>query len=380
MRILPQGRKARRFTIAVALLVVCLMAVAFWKAVFDDSGKSFAGRVLIMEDSDSDFKLAPFEDPVIAYGADGKAVRRVSDLNIAQTVGGCRSLSVAPDGRFFVVCENVGNKITAYETATDRRLWSLDGGYTSATVSSNGMVYALTSLGQIYGDGLVVIDQAGRIVREAKVGGFDLVVDAERNAIWLTGADIKKCDLDLTVLRQADPIPWCGVSVDVSAEGTAWVAEREHQDVKGSRDRLLKISSSGEVVKTVDLKWSPVCLRVDRADGSVWVTGSSAHRRKTAALLEKIEKRTGPLPLGKKLRDFLTGYRVESWTHKYDGNGKLLHEIKRGGFTIDIDRVDGSLWIAGRKKVYHYSRDGKKLGRAGGVKADEQRYIAVIPR
>jgi outer membrane protein assembly factor BamB len=376
MRILPQGRK---LTIALVIIAAGVMLVALWQALFGDDGKPFAGRILLMQDSDRDFKLAPFEDPVIAYGSNGKTTRKVGDLNLCQTVGGSRSLSVAPNGRFFVVTENVGNKITAYETDTGKRLWSLDGGYTAAIVASNGLVYALFSAGLIYGDKLVTIDQ-GKIVKEAKLGGFDIVLDSEHNALWLTGADIKKCDLELTQLQQLDPIPWCGVSVDVNADGSVWVAEREHRDVKGSRDRLLKISPGGEIIKTVDLKFSPACLRVDRGDGSVWVTGGMWRPPLGARILEKIEKRTGRIRIGKPVRDFLTRGGGSNWTHKYDANGTLLHEIKRGGFTIDIDRTDGSLWIAGPTKVYHYSRHAEKLGQAGGVAADEQKYIAVVPR
>ena len=89
--------------------------------------------VLVLEDCDSDFRTPPFEDVVLMFGPDGKPVRKVRDLNICQTVGGCRSLSVARDGRFFVVCENVGNELTAYELETGERRWSLDGDFTSAT-------------------------------------------------------------------------------------------------------------------------------------------------------------------------------------------------------------------------------------------------------
>jgi hypothetical protein len=374
-----RGKKGRKITIALVLIAASVMLVALWKAIWGNNGKPFAGQILLLQDSDRDFKLAPFEDAVIAYRPNGHTVRKVRDLNICQTVGGCRSLSVAPDRRFFVVCENVANKITAFEIDTGKRLWSLDGDYTSAIVSPNGLVYALISAGTIYGDKLVVIDQ-GKIVKEAKVGGFDIALDLERNALWLTGGDIKKCDLDLTVLRQLDPIPWCGVSVDVLADGSVWVAEREHPDVKGSRDRLLKISPGGEVVKTVNLKFSPACLRVDRADGSIWVTGGMWRPPLGARILEKIEKRTGKIRIGKPVRDFLTKGGGSNQTHKYDSNGTLLRELKVGGFTIDIDRTDGSLWIAGRKKVYHYSRHGEKLGRAAGVAVDEQKYIAVIPK
>jgi len=84
-----------------------------------------AAGVLVLEDSDSDFRTPPFEDAVLMFGSDGKTLRKVSDRNICQTVGGCRSFSMATDGRFLTVCENVGNQLTAYQLNTGERLWSL---------------------------------------------------------------------------------------------------------------------------------------------------------------------------------------------------------------------------------------------------------------
>jgi hypothetical protein len=63
-----------------------------------------AAGVLVLEDSDSDFRTPPFEDAVLLFGSDGKTLRKINDLNICQTVGGCRSLSMAMDGRFLTVC------------------------------------------------------------------------------------------------------------------------------------------------------------------------------------------------------------------------------------------------------------------------------------
>src|SRR5439155_17367820 len=162
--------------------------------------------------------------------------------------------------------------------------------------------------------------------------GFDIVLDAERDVLWLVGKTIKKCDLELTVLREInDLIRWCAVSVDLNPDGSIWVAEREHPDVKQSSNRILKISPGGTVLKTVNLSWSPLCLRVDRSDGSVWVTGMTSRKPPSARVLEAVEKWTGRLPLGKSVRDFLTRGRVWSRTHKYDSEGRLQHEIKRGG-------------------------------------------------
>ena len=382
MRLWPKRTKSSRSALLAIVLLLGGVVAVYWSGdigVFQGKGLfTSAAGVLVLEDCDSDFRTPPFEDAVILFGPNGKPVRKVGGLNICETVGGCRSLSVARDGRFLTVCQNVGRKLTAYQLNTGERLWSLDGEFTSATVSQNGMVYALASAGTIHGKDALVIDQEGRVVRQASVGGFDLAVDADRNVLWLVGNNIKKCDLELNVLLELNLIRWCAVSVDLDRDGSVWVAERQHPDVAQSTNRILKISPAGQVLKTVGLAFSPLCLRVDRSDGSVWVTGVAFQQSASQRLLGSIEKRTGRLPTGKGLRDFLTRPRVWSRTHRYDQNGALQREIGRGGFSLDIDQADGSLWIGGSEKVYHYSRQGTALGQSGGVSSN-QKYIAVVP-
>jgi hypothetical protein len=195
--------------------------------------------------------------------------------------------------------------------------------------------------------------------------------------LWLVEKNIKQCDLDLKILREVNQIGWCAVSVDLESDGSIWGAERQHPDVAQSTNRILKISSTGQVLKTVGLAFSPLCLRVDRSDGSVWVTGGGAKETATKRFLDSIEKRTGQLPTGKSVRDFLTRPSRWSKTQKYDQNGILQCEISQGGFSLDIDQSDGSVWIGGSEKVYRYSRQGKTLGHSGGA-SPNQKYIVVI--
>jgi hypothetical protein len=368
--------------LALGLLLVGWVTV-YWTtdgSLFPSKGFSTsASGLLVLEDCDSDFRTPPFEDAVVTFGANSKPVRKVTGLNISETVGGCRALSVARDGRFFTVCENVGQKLTAWQVKTGERLWSLKGQFTSATIAQNGVTYALTSDGTIYGKDALLVDQEGKITRQAPVGGFDLALDENRNALWLVGKNIKKCDAELNVLLEVDSIGWCAVSVDVNPDGSVWVAERQHPNVAQSTNRLLKLSPEGRLLKAVALSFSPACLRVDRSDGSVWVTGGASQPSATRRLLDATEKHTGRLPIGKKIREFLTRPRAWSRTCKYDQNGAPLCEIARGGFSLEIDQADGSLWIGGKQQISHYSRQGTILAQSRGV-APDQKYVAIVPR
>ena len=365
--------------LTLGLLLGGLVAV-YWigSALERKRFSASATGLLVLEDCDADFRTPPFEDAIITFGANGKPVRKVTGLNIAETVGGCRSLSVAKDGRFFTVCENVAQKLTAHQLDTGKRLWSLDGAFNSATISQNGTVYALTSSGTIYGKDILLIDQNGRIVRQAPVGGFDLALDDERKVLWLAGKNIKKCDLDCKQLFEINCIGWCAVSLDVSLDGSVWVAKREHPNVVQSTNRLLKLSSEGQMLKAIGLPFSPSCVRVDSSDGSIWATGVVVQESAIRRLLDATERRIGRLPIGNKIRELLTGPRVWFRTRKYDQNGGVLCEVRQGGFSLEIDQADGSLWIGGRQKVYHYSRRGTILGQGSGISPD-QKYVAIVP-
>jgi hypothetical protein len=372
-------RRWRRKWIALLSIVVAGIGVGiFYASDFTLLPYRHASTVLVLDNCDDDYKTRPFEDAVIAFGAKGRASRLVTNLNICQTIGGSRLLSVSADGAQFFTCENVANRLTAYSMKDGRRVWEHRGEFTAATPAPDGGVYAIVSAGTIYGKETLLFDAQGLVTKRTDAAGFDLALDLEHGAVWLVGNRIRKCDLDLNVLLEITPIRWCASSVDVSPDGSVWVTEREHPNVTQSSNRVLRISTDGKILQAIPLEWTPGCVRVDRSDGSAWVTGGAARQTMTSRVVEAIEKRAGKLPLSKKLRASLLERRSESSLAKFDRNGKLLCHIPKGGHTLDIDQSDGSVWLAASGRLYHFSRDGKKLGVRHGLSDDEQ-YVAVVP-
>jgi hypothetical protein len=325
-------------------------------------------RILVLDNYDSNYKFPPFNDVVLLLNNKGEVINRINGLNICQNIGGNRAISVSEDGRFFVVCENVADKITAYDLSTGDEMWSLPGKFRSAVIAQD-ITYVLSSSedDKMYRDEIITIDIEGNIIKQSKEAeGFDITVDPNANCLWLVGGDIKKCDMDLKVVKTIDPIIWYAVSVDISSYGSVWVAERKHPDVAGSQNRLLNISSESKVLQNIPLNdLSPMCVRVNRSDGSVWITGSCGHYKKKLSLFQwpPSWQRT---------------YRyIGPRTRKYSSEGKLLLEIKHGGHSIDIDPSDGSVWIADRTQLLHYSSAGKKLETCDDVSGD-QKWIVVV--
>lgn len=338
-----------------------------------------AMRVLVLDDSDSDFRVPPFEDRVFSFDAEGKPVTRVTGLNTTQSIGGSRAFCVSPDGKYFVVCEYGTRRMLAYDAETGEQLWSRDGEYNSVEISTDGRIFALNSggTGTIYGKLLQVFDRQGRMIREAPWGGWDLALDRDGTGVYLVGKTIQKLT-NLETTWEMTSIRWCAVSADTSPDGTLWVAERDHPDVISSTNRIFQLSSSGQILKSVGLDFSPTCVRVNKRDGSVWVTGWVVRDSAVLRLLKTIEEYTGGLPLGRRLRLLLSRPWIRPATHQYLADGTLARSLDDGGHTLEIDPLDESLWIAGKEAIYHYSADGSLIGGFTGL-PDAQRWIALRP-
>jgi DNA-binding beta-propeller fold protein YncE len=325
--------------------------------------------VLVMEDCDSDNNLStePYGDTVSLLNSKGELVKKFRRLGIRSIFNGPRLISASEDGRFFVVCENVPDKLTMYETETHRELWSLWMEIRSA-VFANDLIYAVNTYN------VFAIDKTGTIVKHARLGGLDIAVDTKHNCVWIVGLDVKKCDLDLMldfkVKLTLDPTHTGGLSVDINPDGSIWVAEQNIRHEYGSKSQLVKISLDGKILKNVDLDFSPVRVRIDNSDSSVWTTGMRKERDFSSVgdewpeTLDELNK--------------LVETKAETFTCKYDSEGNRILEISEGGYSIDLDQSDGSAWIAGRENILHYSATGQILGSYDGF-SDGQKYLTIVP-
>jgi DNA-binding beta-propeller fold protein YncE len=370
---LPCQTRKRSFSVRRFILIGTLLLAALFicKAEAESPvATTESPHILVLDNCDSDYKTPPFNDMVLSLDSKGKVINQIIGFNICQNVGANRAISVSRDGRFFVVCENVADKISAFDISTGSQLWSVQGKYTSAVVAKD-IVYALTSDGTIYGNGIQAFDRRGGIIKQStEINGYDIVVDPNGSFLWVVGDDIKKCDMNLKVVKTLKPIKWCAVSVDISANGSIWVAEREHPDVAGSPNRLINISPKCTIIQTIPLKdMSPLCVRVDRSDGNVWVTGVRFREYR------KLSFRRWP-PGWERDWKYLG-----SRTCKYSSEGKLLLELKPGGKSIDIDASDGSVWITDTDtpRLYHYSNEGKKLDISEEL-SNDHKWITILPK
>lgn len=359
--------KKKPFSIFIILVIAILIPTS--NTIFASGEASDTPTLLVLNncDSNNNHTNPPYGDNVFLLNSKGYIVKRLLlSLTTGYNFPGGRAISTSGDGRYFVVCSDIEDRITVYETVTGTKVWSLKGIFKSA-VFANGQVYALNN------ESVFAIDNTGTIVKHSRIGGFDIVFDASGDCLWIVEQDIKKCSLDLKIMMTVDPIRHGACSVDINPDGSIWVADRFVGRLKSNapKGRLLKISSQGNILKAIDLNISPVCVRVNKSDGSVWITGTRERHRDFSGLGEDWPDTISEL-------NGLIGDETESYTIKYNQNGKFLLSISQGGGSIGLDQSDGSIWIAGRKKIWCYSSAGAILTEQTEV-SDSQKWIVAVP-
>jgi len=336
----------------------------------EEMSNEAGAMVLVLEDCYSHNKMStyPHGDEVSLLNPKGELVRKFHGLDLKSTIKGCKKISASEDGRFFVVCENVPNKLSMYETATSRKLWSLWMDFNSA-VFANDLIYAVNR------NNVFAIDNTGSIIKHSRFGGFDIAVDPDHNCLWIVGSDVMKFNLDFQMLFKAElelgfNYNTGAFSIDVNKDGSVWIAEQNVFEKNDSKNQLVKRSHDGSIQKIIDLNFSPIRVRIDKSHGSVWTTGI-IKERDFSGIGDEMPETLDEL-------NELVKTKTGAFTRKYDSEGNLVFEISEGGYSIELDQSDGSAWIAGKTKVWHFSSNGRMLSSYTGS-SDGQKWLAIIP-
>ncbi|HEY7158406.1 MAG TPA: hypothetical protein VH575_30960 [Gemmataceae bacterium] len=137
---------------------------------------------------------------------------------------------------------------------------------------------------------------------------------------------------------------WCASSVDLDPKsGAAWVAVREHPQVAGSSNRLLKFDANGKELAAIDPgQKGPFRVSVDPKDGSVWV----------AHFMKSVER--------------------------FSAKGKSQAEYPVAALAVQVDSAGGDAWVATPTEVQKRNPKGdvtKEVSHAGKT---SQAWIASL--
>ncbi|WP_395752645.1 hypothetical protein [Prosthecobacter sp.] len=303
--------------------------------------------ILVLDDCDKKYEgKDKYEDHLTFVSAAGTQGFRVTGINVCESVGSHHLIAADSQRRCVWVSENVGGCIKRYD---------LDGKVT-ATIAAKGCgaiavhpesghVWAIVSeTGDFTKSRTVVFDEKGTEIMTYAASGVDIVFSGRENAFWVVGRQLYKIfATDSFVDLSQHVTAWCGVSVDVDPQsGAVWIAAREHPNVEGSKNQLLKFDREGRQLAAVSTGvLGPFCLSVNPQDGSVWMVN---------------------------FRRSLEHFSPE---------GKTLLQCPVPALAVQADR-SGGVWAVTAKEILKLSAKGETLAKTPLAGETSQAWLGIL--
>jgi hypothetical protein len=297
-------------------------------------------NIWVLNNGDPDVQNPPFRDSLKVFLSDGTRLMSKGGFNIDQTLSGIRRIAVTQDGQKCWVTSSVIDSLFKIDI-NGNILLGISKQIGAIDVDQNGLIYTLTDpSGTIYGDSVLVMNDAGNILNGADYGGFDIAVDSDHGSVWIVGADIKRLDLNLNHQFTIDPVAWTALSVDYDLDGTAWIGEGHYPGNPASKNLLLHVDLNGTILDSIDLTNWPLCVRVDRGSGTVWISCDSLYKyMPSQSQLEGI--------------DLLFGH------------------------SLSIDHYNNLVWVATDTDVRSYTKDGVFQKSITNFTGTDQKWVAT---
>ena len=328
------------------LLAILALSLAVAAVPAPKEAEKLTG-ILVLDDCDDQYRgKEAYQDNLTVLDPAGKQVFRVSGFNNCQSIGSSRMVAADPARKCIWTIENVACRIRRFDLAGQETLTIA--GVTGSAIAvdpDTGNIWALASEGPIGTGKTVVYDNKGKEVASYDISGWDIAYDRKAKAFWIAERKLTKLTAAKgEVVCSVGVSTWCASSVDIDPRsGAAWVAVREHPQVPGSSNRLLKFDAEGKKLVAIDLgEKDPFRVSADPKDGSVWV----AH-------------------LGKAVERFSA-----------DGKSQAEHAVK--ALAVQVDPAGGNAWVVTPMGVQKMTPKGDVLKRVDHAGKTSQAWIASL--
>ena len=319
---------------------------AEWK---EKPGKMAASRyaVAILDDVDPSFSgKASYDDTLTIRDSTGKALWEKGGFNIAQDIGGSHAIAADFERRTLWVCESVGRRLLNYGVdgklnfeKPDIRAMSI------ALDPKTGNLWASCGNGTIYGGNILVFNPQGEQISKWDIQANNLAYSAHDDCFWAVGKGLQKIDRQGRIVLTGNfEAPWVATSAAVNdVDGSVWITEGRHPNVKESRGRVWIFDSGGNLRRNFEVDFDNRCVVVDTARRVAWIG---------------------------------TPTRVV----KTDLDGKVLAEAPVAASAIAIEPDTGYVWCASwNSGLFRIDADAKLIWTDGAANLT-QKWVAIVPR
>ncbi len=279
-------------------------------------------------------------DEMLLMDSQANVISAVSGLGVCGSWSQQNTLQFDAEHQHIILAENLRGRISMFDYNASCQLTIPMENIHAITLNDDA-----TMIGCVVGRDLNKLQTVfcetttGNEIRRLNWGGVALVNDVVGSRFWSVGKQLIAFDAEgeIAIRRPLTRLPaepdhppvinsrnWCGTGVAVEPNSNdswrrVWVIERDHPDVKGSRNRLFAVDPDGQTRILVDLKdIDPRSIACAKYHGNI-----------TRILV--VDRTTGDLV---------------SFNHDGELMGKVALETQLVRF-----EEHAGLWVAGRKSI-----------------------------
>jgi len=301
--------------------------------------------VVVLDDCDPTYERGKtHDDGLRLLAADGKEIGRIGGLNNCQSIAMNHGIALDPERDRIYARELVGHRIIAVDFAgmVTARINDINA-HSIAIDPKTGDLWCLVGNGTIDDGEIVVLDNKGTARAHHPVRGTDITYNTDDEAFWAVGKDFVRIDRQgKELLKFPNLVTWtCASIAPIPRTRSAWVVERRHPQVAGSRARLLRISARGEILQETEREnWNPFGVACEPKTGVAWVV--DAHKGLVRVPRDQDPLEPLPIPamaiaIGSKSGQIWTATSEE--VLRLDANGVAV-------VRIPFEKPSGQVWLA----------------------------------
>ena len=214
-------------------------------------------------------------DSAILLDRQANVVNVISGLGVCESLSSQNALQFDADRRRVFVAENLRDRVSVFDYEGTSQLTIPVEKAARIVLTNDGKQVGCVAGATLDEQQSVFFDAAtGREIRRLNWGGVALVNDVVGSQVWAVGRQLIAFapDGEIGVRRPLTRLPaepdyptvinarnWCGIGVAVEPNENdwwrrIWVIERDHSDVKGSRNRLFAVDRDGRTRILVELE------------------------------------------------------------------------------------------------------------------------------
>ena len=301
--------------------------------------------VVVLDDCDPNYeKGKSHDDGLRLLAGDGSVIGRIGGLNNCQSISMNHGIALDPERNRIYARELVERRITVVDLAGTVTSHINEIKASSLAIDpKTGDLWCLVDNGTIDDGEIVVLNNKGISGAHYPVRGTDIVYNPDDEAFWVVGRDFVRIDRQgKELVKFPNLVAWTCVSiVPILRTRSAWVIERRHPQVAGSRARLLRISARGEILQEVErANWNPMGVACEPKTSMAWVVDMHKGLIRVPRNQDPLE----PLPIPA-LAIAISSTSGQIWTAT---ENEILRLDAKGVVIVRIpfEKPSGQVWLA----------------------------------